>query len=136
MSKKTLKGVDIGNIGDEIIKELNAYSEGLVIEADNAAKRSAKRLREDIIDASPKDTGAYGGSWKVKEIKSKTNGPSKYVVHNEDHYRLTHLLEYGHVKNGGTERVKAQPHIEPARNKEAEAFADELEKVVSIYGGK
>jgi hypothetical protein len=134
MSAKTLKGVDIGNIGDEIIKELNAYTEGLVIEVDNAAKRSAKRLREEIIDASPEDTGAYGGSWRIKEIESKTGGPSKYVVHNKDHYRLTHLLEYGHAKNGGTERVKAQPHIEPARDREAEAFAEELERVVSVYG--
>ena len=34
------------------------------------------------------------------------------IVHNATHHQLTHLLEYGHAKAGGTERVDAQPHIQ------------------------
>ena len=131
MSAKKLKGVDLGS---EIIRELTAYSEALVTEADNAAKRSAKRLMSKLKATSPKDTGDYAKDWTVKEIESKTGGPSSYVVHNKDNYRLTHLLEYGHATKGGTERVKAQPHIEPARDDEEKKFLEELESVVSTYG--
>lgn len=131
MSAKKLKGVDLGS---EIIRELTAYSEALVTEADNAAKRSAKRLMSKLKATSPEDTGAYAKDWAVKEIESKTGGPSSYVVHNKDNYRLTHLLEYGHATKGGTERVKAQPHIEPARDDEAKKLHEELESVVRIYG--
>lgn len=126
-----LKGIDLGGA---IMRELQAYCDGLVTEADNAAKRSANRLVKEIEATSPKDTGAYANDWRIKEIPSKTGGPSRYVVHNKSHYRLTHLLEYGHAVKGGTGRVKAQQHIEPARDKEEKAFQDDLERVVSVYG--
>lgn len=131
MSAKNLKGVDLGS---EIMRELQAYSEALVTEADNAAKRSAKRLKKKLENTSPEDTGEYAHDWAVKEIKSKTNGPSTYVVHNKENYRLTHLLEYGHATKDGTGRVKAQPHIEPARDDEEKKFLEDLESVVSVYG--
>lgn len=131
MSAKNLKGVDLGS---EIMRELQAYSQALVIEADNAAKRSAKRLKKKLENTSPKKGGGYSHSWRIKEVKSKTNGPSTYVVHNKEHYRLTHLLEYGHATKDGTGRVKAQPHIEPARDDEEKRFHEELESVVSVYG--
>lgn len=131
MSAKNLKGVDLGS---EIIRELQVYSEALVTEADNAAKRSAKRLKKKLENTSPKDTGGYGHDWAIKEVKSKTNGPSTYIVHNKEHYRLTHLLEYGHAKKDGTGKVKAQPHIEPARDDEEKKFLEDLESVVSGNG--
>jgi len=128
----SIKSTDIGSA---VMRELQAYTEALVTEADNAAKRSAKRLKKKIEDTSPEDTGAYANDWSIKEIKSKTvTAPSRYVVHNKEHYRLTHLLEYGHATKGGTERVKAQPHIEPARDEEEKNFLAELESVVSTYG--
>lgn len=132
MSAKTLKGVDLG---DAIMRELQAYSEGLVTELDNAAKRNAKKLRQTIMEASPEDTGHYRTGWRVKEIPSKTSTqPSRYVVHNATSYRLTHLLEYGHAQKDGTERVKAQPHIEPARDAIEAQFQQEIEEAVKDLG--
>ncbi|MBR2175465.1 MAG: HK97 gp10 family phage protein [Clostridia bacterium] len=133
MSAKKLKGVDLG---DAIMRELNAYSEGLATEADNAAKRNAKKLQKKLMNTSPEDTGKYSKGWRVKEIpnKSAPNQPSRYVVHNKTDYRLTHLLEYGHAKKGGTERVKAQPHIEPARDEIEKEFTEEMEEAVKKVG--
>lgn len=126
--------VKCADIGNAVLKELKAYSEALVTEADNAAKRSAKRLAAKLKVTSPKDTGDYAKSWSIKEIKSKTGGPSVYVVHNRKHYRLTHLLEYGHAVNGGSERAEAKVHIAPARDEEEKKFLEELEQVVNTYG--
>lgn len=113
------------------MRELNAYSEGLATEMSNVAKRNAKRLRKELINASPEDTGEYSRGWKVKEIKSKIpSQPNTYIVHNATSYRLTHLLEFGHAKNGGTERVSAQPHIEPARDKIEQQYLQDIEEAV------
>ena len=49
------------------------------------------------------------------------------AVWNKKHYRLTHLLEFGHAtKNGG--HTIAQPHIRPTEQKYKEKFVDEFER--------
>ncbi|MNM63341.1 hypothetical protein D3C81_747070 [compost metagenome] len=65
----------------------------------------------------------YAKSWKRKKTKSG------YVIYNEKHYRLTHLLEHGHVKrNGG--RAAARVHIRPVEEKIVEQFGKRVEKVI------
>ena len=81
---------------------------------EDEAKETAKKLKS----SSPKRAkgskrGAYARSWKVTK-RGKT-----YIVHNAKHYRLTHLLENGHVvRNAKGTYGRAAPikHIEPALN--------------------
>lgn len=78
----------------------------------------------ELKASSPKLTGDYAKSWA--QTKTAGNG-STYgkIVHNKQHYRLTHLLEYGHAKvNGG--RTKAEPHIAPAEEHAVEKFEKNL----------
>lgn len=58
---------------------------------------------------SPWRTGAYARSWAVK--KEKTTLRFSVVVHNRQHYQLTHLLELGH---GGPAPAGAHVHIRTA----------------------
>jgi len=48
------------------------------------------------------------------------------VVHNKEHYRLTHLLEFGHANRNGT-RTQPIPHIRATEDKYREKFIKELE---------
>lgn len=52
----------------------------------------------------------YSSSWYVKE----RSGVNFYhnTIANARHYRLTHLLEYGHMTRNGT-KTRAFRHIEP-----------------------
>ena len=107
---------------------LDDYKEDLDKDNDknveSAGKRAAKLLREQ----SPKRTGAYAKSWKQKtEGKGSKLIPTISTVHNVKHYRLTHLLEFGHAnKNGG--RTPAYPHIKKVEEQVAEEFYQDEKK--------
>lgn len=80
------------DIGQEATAEIRAIAP--VYKGDN--KNTAK--------------GAYKRSWtyRVDQERGKIN----VTVHAKNpHYRLTHLLENGHLNRDGTTRSKAIPHI-------------------------
>ena len=49
------------------------------------------------------------------------------VAYNREHYRLTHLLEFGHANRDGS-TTEAIPHIRKTEDKYREKFEQELEK--------
>ena len=92
----------------------------------NAVDKVTKETVNDLKSSSPRKSGKYAGGWGKKEGQTATRSKSS-VVWNEKHYRLTHLLEFGHAKvNGG--RVAAKPHIAAAEQKAIKNFEDELRR--------
>lgn len=89
----------------------------------STAKETVKALRNHKSTYKIR-SGAYNKSWKVREEKISSRN-TKGIVHNEKHYRLTHLLEYGHAKRGGG-RTKAFPHISVAEKGAAEMLEREV----------
>lgn len=93
-------GVAVKDVCDEAIEKLHAAN-------DFGAKKK------------PHISGAYSRSW-VAESVQKTRILQKTVIHNEDHYRLAHLLEKGHVIRNGTARTfgstTGKPHIRPVED--------------------
>lgn len=70
----------------------------------------------------------YRRGWK-KVISQKSYGAVNAKVWNEKHYRLTHLLEFGHAKqNGG--RVRAFVHIAPVNDKVPELFQKKFNTIM------
>ncbi|MBP5431614.1 HK97 gp10 family phage protein [Ruminococcus sp.] len=68
--------------------------------------------------------GAYRRSWSY--IIEKSNGNINVTVYAKGkHYRLTHLLENGHLNRDGTTRSRAIPHISTA-NDSAQQKVDRL----------
>lgn len=103
-----------------IEKELNGILERYAKEVDeltdDTMKKASRNAVKELKATSPKRSGAYAKDWAVKTEKGF--GKSKiYIVHNKKHYRLTHLLENGHiVRNqfGTFGRVSGDGHIKDA----------------------
>lgn len=114
------------SVADQLAEILDGYDkevrEAVEKDIEKVAKDTAKKLKQ----TSPKESGEYAKNWAVKnDRRSKTT-----IVYNKaPTYRLTHLLEKGHVvrnQYGEWGRTNAEPHIAPA---EQEAVADLVKKV-------
>ena len=127
--------INITEIADAVSQVFADYCDDVVNAVNGAAEEVAKACAQDLRQNSPKDSGRYARSWKVKRQRGTGGKTQIWVVYNEKHYRLTHLLERGHLKAGGEDRVRAIPHIEPARD-EAEAMFEQkaLEAIGRVTG--
>lgn len=122
--------VSTDELAKAVIRELNVYTEEVEEAVSKAViavgKESANELRATTQVAGSNVWKNYPRSWKSTPIRRK--GKQEAKVHNVDDYRLTHLLENGHVIKNGTGRTYGRtrefPHIITVEQKSVE----ELEK--------
>lgn len=107
------------NASMEVKQQVNA-------EAESIANDVVEKLKRD----SPQDTKKYSKSWTVDTRENKVTGNNHYIIKNEKHYRLTHLLEYGHVNRNGS-RTKAVPHIGRINDVACREFERRVVKILS-----
>lgn len=116
-SRKTIKPFDLESTIKEI---LNQYGddvyEVLGKSVDDVSQEAVQKLH---AGGSFGGTGAYNRDWVADDVPVGRLSKKK-IIHNEDHYRLAHLLEKGHVIRNGTGRTfgnaKAYPHIKPVED--------------------
>jgi len=113
----------VSDLAKEIAKAVSQYTDDLKKEMHKAQDELTKEGVTLLQSNSPKDTGDYAKGWKRKKTKQG------YVLYNEDHFRLTHLLEYGHVKRGGG-RVAGKVHIKPIEQQLIDKFEARVEKAI------
>ena len=118
--------INIDDLAEEIMAGLMEY-EGLATDTvKKAVKKAGNKVKKEIQNNAPKDTGKYKNSFKVTKRKETSNS-LEVTVHSKDKYQLTHLLEKGHAKRGGG-RVPAQPHIAPAEQEGIRLLTEEIER--------
>lgn len=121
---------DFSQVMNDILQEYGDEAQKVITDVvEETAKKATAELRKTSTGEFENRTGDYRRSW-TKSI-TKTNISVKAVVFNKDHYRLTHLLEFGHaLKRGGRTygQVKAFPHIEGVNNMCANLVETELKK--------
>lgn len=118
--------IDIDDLADEIMAGLMEYSELATDTVKSAVKKAGNKVKKEIQNNAPKDTGKYAKSFKVTKRKETANS-LEITVHSKDKYQLTHLLEKGHAKRGGG-RVSARPHIAPAEEEGIRLLHEEIER--------
>lgn len=120
------RGIDIDDLADAIMDGLMEYSDLAADTVKGAVKKAGNKVRKEIQNSAPKDTGKYAKSFKVTKQKETANS-LEVAVHSKDKYQLAHLLEKGHAKRGGG-RVPAQPHIAPAEEEGIRLLTEEIER--------
>ena len=119
-------------MGKAIAAILDEYQDVTVDKMKAAIDKVSKDAVRELKSTSPKRTGAYAKDWAAKKEPVSKNTAYSKVVYNKKHYRLTHLLEYGHkVKPvprhaGKRSFVDANPHIDKVEQKSI----DELLKLI------
>lgn len=114
--------VRLDGLAAAIDKELKDYRNEIKEIIDVEVRETAKETAEELRQTAPKRTGDYANSWTYKT--DKTGSATVYA--RAPYYRLTHLLEHGHLNRDGT-RTPGKEHIGPARDRAEESL---YEKVV------
>ena len=110
-----------GELASAIAESLEEYAGLLQLDleesVDAVSKETVAEIRKDVKSKFG-GTGDYAKSWASKKDVGSTTEYSRTLYVKDPHYRLTHLLEFGHAKvNGG--RVEGRPHIAPAEQRAA-----------------
>lgn len=124
-----MANINIDQLANEIAEGLKEYSQDVVEKVNISSEHIGKEAVKKLKGTSPKKYGDYAKSWTMK-TEPEVGQPNKRIIHvKKPHYRLTHLLENGHVKaNGG--RVEAIPHIRPAEQEVIKQFTQEVEEAI------
>lgn len=123
--------VSVDELADAIKDALYDYSEevkeGIERVAEEIAEEAEDRLK-NTQNAYTVRTGKYNASWTVTDT-SKPGFANRTVNAKRPQYRLTHLLEKGHINRDGS-RTRAFPHIEPVDRYVSKAFEDSVKKII------
>ena len=128
-----MANISVDQLAAEIAKGLAEYSQDVVekvnVSSEKVGKAAVKQLKRTSPRRPPPIGGKYAKSWTMK-TEPEVGQPHKRIVHvKAPHYRLTHLLEYGHAKVGGG-RVEGRPHIRPAEEQVIKDFVSEVEEAI------
>lgn len=132
------KRIGMLNLDSTINQLLEQYDKDVYEVMDSAVDDVANETANKLRAVQFKTGGEYSASW-VSDKEPSGRLQTKRVVHNEEHYRLTHLLEKGHVIRNGRSRITgksygrtgAYPHIAPAEDWAREELPRIVERKLS-----
>ena len=73
--------INVGDLADTIMEGLTQYAELATEDMKAAVRKAGKTVRKEIQQNAPKQTGAYGKSWSVKNV----NLGGRRIIRSEEH---------------------------------------------------
>ena len=131
-----MANINIDQLAAEIAKGLAEYSQDVVEKVNISSERVGKAAVKQLKQTSPKrpGSGKYAKAWSMKTVPEVGQPHTRIIYVKAPHYRLTHLLEYGHVVvnagPGKKDRVDGIPHIRPAEEMVIKEFVAEVEEAI------
>lgn len=120
--------VGLDQLSEAINRELEIYSDDVIDGIRSEAAKSAKELVRETKATAPTRRGAYKRAISSKKLKDTPRCITHVWYVKAPEYRLSHLLENGHVtRNGG--RTRAFHFIRNASEPILEAFVKSCEEV-------
>ena len=119
--RKTVSAIQLESAINEVLKEYGNDVYNVLSDAvEEVAEEATNKLKAvDHFAPGREPSGKYSASWTHEKMRSGRLA-TREVVHNLEPFRLTHLLEKGHVSRNGTQRifgtVQAYPHIAPVND--------------------
>lgn len=113
------KKIKPGDLAKAISDVVNEYGDEIYEVLDDSVQEVTDEAVQKLHGFS--HTSRWGHPWDeyladwTSKKEYKKDLQTVRIIYNSDHYRLAHLLEFGHVKqNGG--RTEAFPHIAPVND--------------------
>lgn len=132
MSNKTVTPDGLCDAIQDIVQQ---YSDEVVAQLPGIVKGAAKTTLKTLKKNAESIGGTkYRGSFKSRKERSMSVSETTYTIYSTQ-YRLTHLLEHGHVirnRPGGPVYgvTRAFPHWKPAEEAGIEEFNSKLEEAI------
>ena len=134
-----MSSIDPNELSSSIMGVLYSWTADIQYGIVELTDLKAEQLKKLIEEASPKRTKKYSKSWKVK-VTANTFSTYEKTVHNQKHYRRTHLLEKSHIKRNHKGSVAAQVHIKPASDRIQSEYVAGIKSIIqsskSAGGGR
>lgn len=129
------KEISPGELGVEIAKEIEKYTEDVQQAIEKETRSTARKIKRELTKTSPRSDQSgehYADGWSYST--SKKYGKIVITVYNKLKPQLTHLLEFGHAKAGGKGRVPAYPHIGPVEKKYIPQYEKRINEILKNGG--
>ncbi|WP_373781089.1 HK97 gp10 family phage protein [Jeotgalibaca porci] len=123
--------ISIDQLADVIDEELTMYHKDTNEKIKKSTRKAMRGMVKDTkAQTYMRDTGAYRGAIASRTLVDTVNGLTLQWYVKAPHYRLSHLLEYGHAtRNGG--RTIAYGFIGKAADTAEELYLKEIERALS-----